>query len=172
MSWFCRCLSVRTRTTKKCLDFVSPLNSVLNNILSSPKETHGYSKSIEEYKSEKLAAFKNETGYDIHACLYIHAYLRDEGVRGHQNHRGFVRCDYESFSKSFYVQNQFNKILKLLDAMKIFQKQPLRIFMFRNIWKLLIARKITLDLWSRMLNSKINGITTAEYIKISVMVST
>ena len=70
----------------------------LNKILSSTAEKHGYSKSLEEYKREKLAAFKKSAGYDIAACIDSNLDHNIKALR-----RQFKRCDYESFSKFFFV---------------------------------------------------------------------
>ena len=69
----------------------------LNEILSSTAEKHGYSKSLEEYKREKLAAFKKSAGYDIAACI---DWTLDENIIALRGQ--FERCDYESFSKFFF----------------------------------------------------------------------
>ena len=74
----------------------------LNKILSSTAEKHGYSKSLEEYKREKLAAFKKSAGYDIAACVDWKLAENINALRG-----PFKRCDYESFSKFFFDFQKF-----------------------------------------------------------------
>ena len=114
---------------RHCYKFVS---SIL-------KEQHGYSKTLEEHKSEKnkIEARKLATlrasGENIPcADLYI-IDVRISELMKNMEPGIFKRCDYESISKIFNNISKLFYTSKHLIVMKMFRNKHLPIFTSQNI---------------------------------------
>ena len=132
------------------------------SLSSKSQEKHGYSKTLTEYKSEKIQEeeAKREAQREVIIdkdgnkivtelappdCRFAtedYRYIDLNQIKG----RDFKRCDYDSFSKYSSIKLlAFKDHFKLSIAMRMYRKQLLPIFTSQNICNHLIAKQIILD---------------------------
>ena len=69
-------------------------------MLSYIKESHGYTKTLDQYKTEKIQVLKRVTGHEIPECSAGPAMAASHAG---MNFGTFGSCDYESFSESAVI---------------------------------------------------------------------